>query len=40
MNWRVTQEMLERETAEVKKAKSEHSGKKAGSKRRNGFCVG
>lgn len=38
-NWRVTQQMLERETAKVKKAKSKHSGKKAGSKRRIGFCV-
>jgi hypothetical protein len=31
--WKVTQEMLEREISEVKKAESEHSGEKAGSKR-------
>jgi hypothetical protein len=32
--WKVTQEMLEREIAKAKKAKAEHSGEKAGQKRR------
>ncbi len=35
--WKVTQEMLEREIAKAKKAKAEHSGEKAGS-RRIGFA--
>ena len=35
--WRVTQAMLEREIAKVKKAKAEHSGEKEGLKRRIGF---
>jgi len=35
--WKVTQEMLAREIAEAKKAKAEHSGEKAGPKRRIGF---
>jgi hypothetical protein len=35
--WRVTQPMLEREIAKVKKAKAEHSGEKQGLKRRIGF---
>jgi ATP-dependent 26S proteasome regulatory subunit len=38
--WVVTQGMLERETAKVKKAKAEHSGEKEGAKRRIGFGVG
>ena len=36
--WAVTQGMLEREIAKVKKAKAEHSGEKDGTKRRIGFC--
>jgi hypothetical protein len=38
--WVVTQGMIEREIAKVKKAKAkaEHSGEKQGPKRRNGFC--
>jgi hypothetical protein len=36
--WKVTQGMLEREIAKVKKAKAEHSGEKAGPKRRIEFC--
>jgi hypothetical protein len=36
-NWKVTQAMLEREIAKVQKAKAEHSGEKAGPKRRIGF---
>ena len=35
--WLVTQEMLEREIAKVRKAKAEHAGEKAGPKRRIGF---
>ena len=35
--WMVTQGMLEREIAKAKKAKAEHSGEKAGQKRRIGF---
>jgi SpoVK/Ycf46/Vps4 family AAA+-type ATPase len=35
--WRVTQEMMEREIAKVKKAKVEHSGEKGKSRRRIGF---
>ena len=38
--WRVTQELLEREIAQAKKAKAEHSGEKGKSRRRIGFCVG
>jgi ATP-dependent 26S proteasome regulatory subunit len=37
--WAVTQEMIEREIAKVKKAKVEHSGDKDRSKRRIGFCT-
>ncbi len=36
--WLVTQGMLEGEIAKVRKAKAEHSGEKAGPKRRIGFC--
>ena len=35
--WLVTQEMLEREIAKVKKAKAEHAGEKGKSRRRIGF---
>jgi ATP-dependent 26S proteasome regulatory subunit len=35
--WQVTQEMLEREIAKVRKAKAEHSEKKVKSRRRIGF---
>jgi hypothetical protein len=35
--WSVTQGMLEREIKKVRKAKAEHSGEKAGPKRRIGF---
>ncbi|MCX6840241.1 MAG: hypothetical protein NTX35_20870 [Verrucomicrobia bacterium] len=35
--WRLTQEMLEREIAKVKKAKEEHSGEKWNEKRVIGF---
>jgi ATP-dependent 26S proteasome regulatory subunit len=38
--WMVTQGMLEREIAKVKKAKTEHSGEKQGPKRRIGFQPG
>jgi hypothetical protein len=38
--WLVTQAMLEREIAKVKKAKAEHSGAKGGAKRRIGFQPG
>jgi len=38
--WAVTQSMLGREMAKVKKAKAEHSGDKAGPKRRIGFQPG
>jgi hypothetical protein len=36
--WAVTQGMLDREIAKVKKAKAEHSGDRDRSKRRIGFC--
>jgi SpoVK/Ycf46/Vps4 family AAA+-type ATPase len=36
--WRVTQEILEKQIAKVKRAKAEHSGEKGRSKRRIGFC--
>ena len=36
-NWRVTQSMLEREIAKVRKAKAEHAGEKEGTRRRIGF---
>jgi hypothetical protein len=35
--WRVTQEILEKQIAKVKRAKAEHSGEKGNSKRRIGF---
>jgi uncharacterized protein YdaU (DUF1376 family) len=38
--WHVTQKMLEREIAKVKKAKAEHSGEKGKNRRRIGFCAG
>jgi hypothetical protein len=38
--WAVTQEMMEREIAKVKKAKAEHSGEKEGPRRRIGFQPG
>ena len=38
--WRVTQEMREREIKKVREAKAEHSGEKGKSRRRIGFCVG
>jgi SpoVK/Ycf46/Vps4 family AAA+-type ATPase len=38
--WVVTQAMIEAEIAKARKAKAEHSGEKAGPKRRIGFCVG
>ncbi len=38
--WVVTQAMLEREIAKVRKAKVEHSGKEHGPKRRIGFQPG
>ena len=38
--WSVTQTMIEREIAKVKKAKAEHSGEDEGTKRRIGFGVG
>jgi hypothetical protein len=38
--WAVTQEMIEREIAKVKKAKAEHSGEKNGPRRRIGFQPG
>ena len=38
--WAVTQGMLEREIAKVKKAKAEHSGEMTGAKRRIGFQPG
>jgi hypothetical protein len=37
--WLVTQVMLEREIAKVRKEKAEHAGKKAGPKQRIGFCA-
>ena len=36
--WVVTQGMLEREIAKVRKAKAEHSGEKGKNRRRIGFC--
>lgn len=36
--WQVTQGMLEREIAKVRKAKAEHSGEKGKNRRRIGFC--
>jgi hypothetical protein len=38
--WAVTQEMIEREIAKVKRARVEHSGEKQGPKRRIGFQPG
>jgi SpoVK/Ycf46/Vps4 family AAA+-type ATPase len=38
--WAVTQGMLEREIAKVRKAKAGHSGEKAGPRRRIGFQPG
>ena len=38
--WKVTQAILEREIAKVQKAKAEHSGEKAVTKRRIGFLPG
>jgi SpoVK/Ycf46/Vps4 family AAA+-type ATPase len=38
--WGVTQEMLEREIAKVRKAKAEHSGEKGKNRRRIGFQPG
>jgi hypothetical protein len=38
--WLVTQAMLERDMARVRKAKTEHSGEKEGRKRRIGFQLG
>ena len=35
--WAVTQGILEREIAKVRKAKAEHSGEQQGTKRRIGF---
>ncbi len=37
--WRVTREMMEQEISEVRKEKTEHSGEKAGPKRRIGSGV-
>jgi SpoVK/Ycf46/Vps4 family AAA+-type ATPase len=37
--WQVTQAMLEREIAKVKKAKAEHSGEKNKCRRRIGFGI-
>ena len=39
-HWKVTQVILEREIAKVKKAKAEHSGEKGKNRRRIGFGVG
>jgi hypothetical protein len=36
--WAVTQGMIEREIAKVRKAKTEHSGERNGPRRRIGFC--
>jgi hypothetical protein len=36
--WKVTQEMLEREIAKVRKAKAEHAGEKERNRRMIGFC--
>ena len=38
--WMVTQGMLERQIGKARKAKAEHSGEKAGPKRRIGFQPG
>jgi hypothetical protein len=38
--WKVTQGMIEREIAKARKAKAEHSGEKAGPRRRIGFQWG
>jgi hypothetical protein len=38
--WSVTQEMMEREIAKVRKAKAEHSGERKGPRRRIGFQPG
>jgi SpoVK/Ycf46/Vps4 family AAA+-type ATPase len=38
--WAVTQGMLEREIAKVRKAKAEHAGEKGKLRRKIGFCVG
>jgi hypothetical protein len=38
--WLVTQAMTEAEITKARKSKAEHSGEKAGPKRRIGFCVG
>ncbi len=37
--WAVTQGMIEKEIAKVKKAKVEHAGERKGPKRRIGFCA-
>jgi hypothetical protein len=37
--WMVTQAMLEREIAKVRKAKAEHAGEKGKSRRRIGFLA-
>lgn len=37
--WMVSQELLEQEIANVRKAKAEHSEEKGKSRRRIGFCV-
>jgi len=39
-NWRVTQEMMEREIRKVRKAKAEHAGEKGKVRRRIGFQPG
>jgi hypothetical protein len=36
--WEVSQAMIDAEIKKARKAKTEHSGKKAGPKRRIGFC--
>jgi hypothetical protein len=36
--WEVNQAMIDAEIKKARKAKTEHSGKKAGPKRRIGFC--
>jgi hypothetical protein len=38
--WQVTQAMLEREIAKVRKAKAEHAGENGSVKRRIGFQAG
>ena len=37
--WQVTQELIEAEIKKAREAKAEHSGEKAGPRRRIGFCV-